>query len=157
MYISVHTITNGNKRITFEIESEGLYKIHCSSGLCIEVPDMICQICILDDYFIIETEDRDFRNGIRPVPFRKDDRSENNVLAFDSKGNFLWNIGSIVGDIKLAFDNIYCIFKSEAKDVFGITQPDIPDVLLHCTAAGWTFIIDIEKRKLLRKIGGMVR
>ena len=156
-YITVNTITYGNKRVTFTIESEALFKLHCMSGITIEVLDKIHQICIVEDVFVLKTEVQDLRNGFYPVPFYKEDRSENNILAFDSEGIFLWNIGSIVGNIKIPFDNIFCVFKSEVEAEFGTIQTDASEVLLRCIAGGWTFIIDVKKRMLLYKVAGRVK
>lgn len=156
-FVKIETTTYGNKRFSFEIESEGLYKINCLSGVPIESLDKIYEVCIMDNYLILLTEDRDLRNGFRPTPFIKEDRSENNVLVYDLCGNFLWNIGSVVGDIKMPFDSISCVFKSETEDEYGITLPCVSDVLLKCTAGGFTFIIDTDNKTLLAKISGKAR
>ena len=118
-YVTINTITYGKNQVFFDIESEGLYKIH-SLGVPIESLDRIYHVCIMDKCLILETEDRDFRDGSLTAPLIKDDRSINNVWAYDFDGTLLWNIGSIVGDIKMAFDNIGCTLKSKAELAGGI-------------------------------------
>lgn len=156
-YIKIETITSDNERVAFEIESEGLYKINCLSGLPIESLDKICEICIFHGIIVLRTEDRDFRNGFWPAPFLKDNRSENNIMAYDLRGNSLWNIGNIVGDIKMAFDCVSCVFKENAEKDLGITITCETDILLECVAGGFVFIVDAVNKKLLYKLSGRVK
>lgn len=156
-FVKIETITYGKKHFSFEIELEGLYNINCISGLPINSLDKICELCVLDNHLILLTEDRDLRNGFHPTPFMKDDRNTNNVLAYDLCGNFLWNIGSVVGDIKMPFSSISCVLKSEAEIEYGITFPCISDVLLKCIAGGFTFIIDVSNKTLLSRISGKAK
>lgn len=156
-FVTIETITSGNKRCVFTIGTEGLYNINCISGIQIELLDKISRICIMDNYIILKTEDRDFRNGIWPVPFLKDERIENNVLVYDLNGNFLWNIGEVVGDIKMAFDNISCMFKSDAEKEFEEDFSNTSDILLECIAAGFTFIVDVGNKKLVSRVSGRVK
>lgn len=156
-YVKIEMVTSNNKRFAFEMETEGLYKINSLSGLPIESLDKIYEICIFYDLLVITTEDRDFRCGSQPYPFIKNDRSENNVLAFDFHGNFLWNIGSIVGDIKMAFDSVTCVLKTEAEKEYGIEITSDTEILLRCIALGFTFIIDPVNKKLLYRVAGKVK
>ena len=155
-YVRITAMTSGKNFVSFEIESEGLYKIH-SLGVPIESLDKICTVCIMDKCLVLKTEDRDFRDGALTAPWIKDDRSINNVWAYDFDGTLLWNIGSIVGDIKMAFDGISCTLKSNAELEYGLKFPGASDVLLIGIAAGFTFIIDVENRRLLAKIAGKVK
>ena len=156
-YVTIRTLTYGKNWVSFDIESQGLYKIHCLSGVPIESLDKILQVCITDKNFILLTEDRDFRDGALTAPWVKDDRSTNNVWVYDINGTLLWNIGSIVGDIKMAFDGIGCAFKSEAELEYGHKFPSASEVLLIGIAAGLTFIIDVDNKTLLAKIPCMVQ
>ena len=105
IYTRIETImANGNKS-WMEIATEGLYEMVCPSGKKIVVPDKICNIIICDAFLVLRTEDRDFRNGRSYASFVKDNREVNNIDAFDWQGNHLWNIGEIVGDVKMAFDD----------------------------------------------------
>ena len=156
-YIRIETVTNGGERFTFEIESDGLYKINCLSGISVESPDKICEICIFSGILAVRTEDRDLRNGPQNASFLKDDRSENNVSAFDLHGNFLWNIGSITGDIKMPFDSVSCVFLHDAEKESGVSFPGASDVLLRCVSGGFTFIIDAVNKQMLYKISGRVK
>ena len=72
-----------------------------------------------DDLFVVRTEDRDFRDGRQSAPWVKDDREINNVDAYDLDGNHLWNIGSVISDIKMQIDGIYHITAKEAKKAYG--------------------------------------
>lgn len=156
-YIKIETATSDNERVAFEIESEGLYKINCLSGLSIESLDKICEICIFHGIIVLQTEDRDLRNGFRAAPFLKDNRSESNIMAYDQRGNFLWNIGDIVGDIKMAFDCVSCVFKENAEKDLGIAISCETDILLECVAGGFIFIVDAINKKLLYKLSGRVK
>ncbi len=156
-FIKIETITHNNKHLAFEISSEGLYNINCLSGLSIESLDKIYEICIIYDCLVLITEDRILRNGFNPIPFTSENRCENNVVAFNSDGVFLWNIGSIVGDIKMPFSSISSVLKSEAEIECGVRWPEANNILLKCIAGGFTFIIDVKNEKMLYKIGGKVK
>jgi len=156
-FVRIETVISPNRKFAFEIESQGLYKINCLSGLTIESLDRISEICIANGILVVKTEDRDFRNGFQPVSFLKDDRSENNILAFDWHGDFLWNIGSIVGDIKMPFSSVSCILKAEVESEFGIMLSDGTDALLKCIAGGFIYIVDAINRKMLYKISGKIK
>ena len=156
MFVKIDAITKGDKKFSSEIETEGLYTLNCSSGVKIELLDKICQICISDDVVVIRTEDREFRNGCQCAPFVKDDRLENNVIAFDLQGNKLWNIGEIVGDVKMAFDSISYITSADAEREFGIKTEQTHN-LFKCICAGFIFIIDASNRELLLKLSGKVK
>lgn len=156
-YIKVETVTSTKDRFAFEIESDGLYKINSLVGLAVESLDKIYEICIFRNILVLRTEDRDFRNGFQHGSFLKDDRRENNIIAYDLRGNFLWNIGSIVGDIKMPFSSISCILKADAEKDFGVTMPGGTDVLLKCIAGGFIFIVDAINNKMLYKLSGKVK
>lgn len=156
-YIKIETVTSIKDRFSFEIESDGLYKINFLSGLAVESLDKICEICIFHNILVLRTEDRDFRNGFQHVSFLKDDRSENNIIAYDLCGSFLWNIGSIVGDIKMPFSSVSCVLKADVEKDFGVTVPGSADVLLKCIAGGFIFIVDAINKKMLYKFSGKVK
>ncbi len=111
--------------------------------------------CACNDLLVLRTEERDFRSG--NAPFVKDDRRENNILVYNWQGVFLWNIGSVVGDIKMAFSSVSCISREAAENEFGITLPEASDTLLKCIAGGFTFIIDVINKKMLYKVSGKVK
>ncbi len=148
---------NKDKKFAMEIESDNLYAINCLAGKNIEFLDKIREICIAEEIILIRTEDRDFRNGCQSVPFVKDNREENNVNAYDWQGNHLWNIGELVGDIKMGFDGITHITPVEAKREFGIRPPFNAQCLFSCVSGGFVFIIDAKNKKMLCKISGCVR
>ena len=152
-FVRIETIMNGEKK-SLEIATDGMYVLNCSSGKKIEFLDKICGICISDEVILVRTEDRDFRNGFQSgVPFVKDNREENNVNAFDWQGNHLWNIGELVGDIKMAFDGMTYTTPDEVNREFGITPKSCSN-LYKCISGGFVFIIDTKSAKLIYKIGG---
>lgn len=87
----------------------------------------------------------------------KDDRSDNNIIAYDLRGNFLWNIGSIAGDIKMPFSSVSCVLKSDAEKEFGVKIPGSTDIFLKGIAGGFVFIIDAVNKKMLYKLSGKVK
>ena len=154
--VKIETI-NRDKKFMMEIESDNLYAINCLSGKIVEFLDRIREICIAEEIILIRTEDRDFRNGSQNAPFVKDNREENNVNAFDWQGNHLWNIGELVGDIKMAFDGITHITPIEAKREFGIKPKMNAQYLFSCVSGGFVFIIDAKSKKTLYKAVGKVK
>lgn len=145
-----------DKRFVMEIESDSLYAINCLAGK-VDFLDRIREICIAEEIIIIRTEDRDFRNGCQSAPFVKDNREENNINAYDWTGKHLWNIGGLVGDIKMAFDGITHITPTEAKREFGIKARRNARCLFRCVAGGFVFVVDAESRKMLCKAAGKAK
>lgn len=154
--VKIETI-NRDKKFMMEIESDNLYAINCLSGKNVAFLDRIREICIAEGIILIRTEDRDFRNGCQSAPFVKDNREENNIHAFDWQGNHLWNIGELVGDIKMAFDGITHITPSEANSQFGIRLKRNAQGLFMCVSGGLVFIIDAFNKKMLCKVTGYIR
>ncbi len=153
-FIQIETVLDDESRFRFEIESQGLYAINCLSRTPIVSPDKIWEICILRDMVVIRTADRDFRDGRQFSAWEKEDRRENNILAFDWQGNLLWNIGEIVGDIKQAFQGCCYISHAQVYEEFGIALPDQAGYLLRCIAGCWMYIIDATNRSVLHKVSG---
>ena len=156
-FIKIEAVINESKKFVFEIESDNLYAITCLAGKNVKFLDRIREICIVDEIVLIRTEDRDFRNGCQSASFIKDNREENNIYAYDWQGNHLWNIGSIVGDIKMPFSGISCVFKSMVENEFGIILSDASSTLVICIAGGFIFIVDPINNKMLYKTSGKVR
>ena len=154
--VKIETV-NKDKKFMMEIESDSLYAINCLSGKSVEFLDRIREICIAEEIILIRTEDRDFRNGSLIAPFVKDNREENNVNAFDWQGNHLWNIGELVGDIKMAFDGITHITPIEAKREFGIKPKGNAQCLFRCVSGGFTFVVDAVSKKTLCRTTGKVK
>lgn len=155
-FVKVETVNN-NKKFIMEIESNGLYAINCLLGKNVEFLDKILDICITDDFLLVRTEDRDFRNGCQSASWLKENREENNINAFDWQGNHLWNIGELVGDIKMAFDGITHITSSKANIELGTDIESDSQYLFKCVSGGFAFIIDAQNKKMLYKISGKVR
>ena len=156
-FVRIETITSKNKKFSMWIESEGLYAINCTLGKKVEFLDKVLDICITDDFLLVRTEDRDFRNGAQSAPWVKDNREENNINAFDWQGNHLWNIGELVGDIKMQFDAITHITPIEAKREFGLRLKKNAQSLFKCISGGFVFIIDAQSKKMLYKASGKAK
>ena len=165
-FVRIEVITKGNKKFSSEIETNNSYSINCSSGETIKFLDKIllgtnscfytCDVCISDGIMLVRTEDRDFRSGCQNVPFIKDNREKNNIDAFDWQGTHLWNIGDIVGDIKMAFDGITYITSEEAQLEFQVVAESSHE-LFRCIAGGFVFVIDATAHKLLCKVSGKAK
>lgn len=156
-FVRIEIVTSKDKKFSAEIESVNLHSINCFSGSKIELPDKICEICVLDEILLVRTEDRDFRSGCQGAPFVKDNREENNVNAYDWQGNHLWNIGELVGDIKMAFDGITHITPIEVEQTLGIKAGIHSDKLFKCISGGFVFVIDAENKKMLCKVSGKAK
>lgn len=156
-FVRIETVTSKDKKFSMQIESAGLYAINSSLGKNIEFLDKISDICITDELLLVRTEDRDFRICCQSAPFVKDNREENNVNAYDWQGNHLWNIGDLVGDIKMAFDGITYITPSEAKREFGIRPKLKGQCLFRCVSGGFMFVIDAANKEMLCKVSGKAK
>lgn len=155
-WIGIEVVAAKQARHYYEIPHNGLKILNCTDCKTIEMQDNICRIVFTDELILIRTEDRDFRDGRQQADWIKDNREENNIYCFDTKGNLLWNIGEIVGDIKMAFDCIYHITPGNARKLYGkFVRPS--KYLFHCSAGGFGFLIDAKKKKLLIKKSGMAR
>ncbi|MBP3479392.1 MAG: hypothetical protein J6K03_07920 [Oscillospiraceae bacterium] len=155
-FITIETVINKDKKFTMEFASAGLYTINC--GLCknLDFYDKVVKLFIADDILLVLTEDRDFRNGSDQAPILKANRETNNIDAYDWQGNHLWNIGDIVGDIKMQFDSFHHTSAKEVKKYYGVTC--VPSRSIYaCISGGFVFLIDVKKRKLLRKVSGRIR
>lgn len=144
----------GEKKLSFEIESTGLYQINCLSYV-INKLDNITEILIADDIILILTEDRDFRIGSLQAPFYKDERRINNLDAYDWKGHHLWNIGDIVGDIKTNFTG--ATFTTNNKlivDKIVDVHNEYSANILICFAGAYRFIIDPINKTIISKTNG---
>jgi hypothetical protein len=148
MWIRVQVQMEAQK-LSFEIKSNGLYQL-CGLQHIIDLQDEICGIFILKDMIIIRAEDRDFRYGAKTAPFYKDDRRINNIDAYDWQGNHLWNIGDIVGDIKMPFDGVDLTTKASAQlDNSLLDVGDCSQDLFYCKADARRFLIDPVQRRIL--------
>ena len=155
-FVTVESVINKNKHFTMQIESSGLYQLNC--GLCKNLlfPDKVLKLSIADDILIVLTEDRDFRNGSVHAPILKDDRRINNIDAYDWQGNHLWNIGDLVGDIKMQFNWMNHISATDARKHYGVRCAPSSS-LFACIAEGFVYIIDAKRQLLLYKISGKIR
>ena len=155
-HVTVETVINKNKKFIMEIESSGLHQINCSLCKILAFPDKVLKISIADDILLVLTEDRDFRNGSDHAPILKDNRRINNIDAYDWHGNHLWNIGDLVGDIKMQFSWMNHISATDIKKYYGVRCAPSSS-LYACIAEGFVYIIDARKQLLLSKITGKIR
>ena len=66
------------------METQGLHKINPNwTGKRLEFPNQILKISVTDDMLVIQTADRDFRDGRQTAPWIKDNRQINNLDAYD--------------------------------------------------------------------------
>lgn len=148
MWIKVETQIEAQK-LAFEIESSDVYQLNTLYHV-IKLQDKICNIYILKDMIIIRAEDRDFRHGGRPTSYIKDNRQINNIDAYDWQGNHLWNIGDIVGDIKMPFDSGCLTTKASVQqDNPLLDVGDCSSDLFYCIADARRFLIDPIKKSIL--------
>lgn len=152
----IETVMTNGAKTWFEIATDGLYEIVCPSGKRIIMLDKISDICICEEFLVLRTEDRDFRNGNNHAPFIKDNREVNNIDMFDRNGNHVWNIGEVVGDIKMAFDGITHITSVEVEQEYGVSCTSSL-CLFKCIAGGITYIIDGRNRKCVCRVMGKAK
>ncbi len=154
--VELEVVIGEESRFWGEFPSEGLNDFIFSQKH-VQSLDKIWKILIAKDIVVIKTEDRDFRNGAQFAPIEKDDRSENNICAYDWDGNFLWNIGQIVGDIKLQFDGFAFISHASAQEEYQLVLSEDCGTLIRCIACAWVFIVDVTNRRLLLNCGTNIR
>ena len=155
-WIGIEVVNADQTSNYYEFPHNGLKILNCTAGKSLEMLDNICGIVFTDELILIRTEDRDFRDGRKQADWIKDNREENNIYCFDIKGNLLWNIGEVVGDIKMAFDGMYHITPRNAKKLYGkFVMPT--RYLFHCIAGDFGFLIDGKKQKLICKKSGFGR
>ncbi len=149
-FIRIQTVLSNDNVFLFEIESDDLYTINCLTKTPIQTLDKIHQICIAENIVIIKTEDRVFRNGATHVSYEEiGERRENNILAYDWQGNFLWNIGEIVGDIKMPVFGFSAVQHQVAQEECGTPLPEGCGLLLYCFAGNCRYLIDATHRTVL--------
>ena len=73
------------------------------------------------------------------------------------EGNHLWNIGSIIGDIRMQIDGFCHITADEAVKNFGIEVSPEQKNLFSCTSGGYLMVIDGTDQKLLLKVADAAR
>ncbi|MBQ3489246.1 MAG: hypothetical protein IJA86_01485 [Clostridia bacterium] len=152
-FIQVEILTHG-KKLSFEMESHGLYQLDFPKNT-LKTLDKILSVLITDDRIILRTEDRDFRHGALQAPWLKDNRRMNNIDAYDRDGNHLWNIGDIVGDIKMSFTGCHLTSNAQLVDDGAInTETAYSANLLVCFSGGYRFIIDPIHQTVISKTSG---
>lgn len=113
-------------------------------------PDKINEVSITKDLVIITTEDPDFRYGAQQAPLIKNSRKINNINIYDWKGNHLWNIADVVGDIKMAFWGGDVVSKCFLKETFNLSDSELIEghSFYTCSAGAKGYVIDLTDRKI---------
>ena len=136
------TILIDGKRLHFESKLDDLYQISVMHHF-VDFADRITEISITKDYIIVVTLPRDCKTN-------------DNINAYDWDGNHLWNIGDIVGDIKIPFCGGQVVTAKQLNEPNCLESIDeVPSVLYSCVAGGFLFIIDPIQKRVIKKIAGM--
>lgn len=142
-----------NKVLRLQLDVSELKKMHINDGF-LDSLDKIYEISITKDLVIVTTEDPDFRNGAKCVPIMKESRRENNITAYDWRGNRVWNIADMVGDLKMSFlGGSVCTIET-LKNAVGFDERLVPEGhdLFTCVAEGFLFVIDLTDAKVLQTL-----
>ncbi len=146
-----------DKTLKYETDADGLYQFGLSDRT-IKLDDKIYIMLITKDMIIINTEDRDFRNGAKLAECIKDERRINNIDAYDWNGKHLWNIGEIIGDIKMALDGCWITNGKELVADGKLKSYNGSDIdLLACYALGFLYIVDPINRRLIERVSGKIK
>ena len=124
------------------------------SGNILESPDIIYDIAVTKDYIIVTTESLGVRNHMLKH-LDKCDCPINNINAYDWKGNHMWNIGEIVGDIRVPFCGGTVTTKELLVDHAVVDTTRInDDHELYCGTSrdSYLYIIDLTEKKLVQKV-----
>ena len=100
----------------------------------------------------------------RPMPIGVEDFGKTLALsmlkyyfedAYDWNGNHIWNIGDIVGDVKMAFD-VGSLTTRASVQMQGTlsTVNDCSFDLFYCYAGPYRYLIDPARGKILEKKSG---
>lgn len=140
------------KRVSFSttdaknIKNLGMY------AHILELKDNIVEIAITSDYLIVATEPPELR-GRSYAPLVIQDRPQNNINAYDWRGNHKWNIAEIVGDIKYSF---YGGSVTTAELLAGDVDPSILNddhEYYFCVSHNdQKYIIDLTEKRLIKKV-----
>lgn len=141
------------KVVSFSVDAKNVKHLAMYAHT-LESPDAIYEIAVSKDYIIVTTERPEARGGI-PAPMVRKDRSINNINAYDWKGNHMWNIGEIVGDIRVPFNGGTVTTKNLLIDHAGVDASLIDESheLYCCTSAdSYLYIIDLTEKRLIQKV-----
>ena len=142
------------KRVGFSVGNLADIKQLSMFSHILESEDSIYEIAITKEYILVTTQDPDLRNSVH-APLVKDDRSINNINAYDWNGRHRWNIGQIVGDIKAAFWGGTVTTKELLSAHAGIDPDKLVDghELFVCTATNdRMYVIDLTDRQLIQVV-----
>ena len=134
--------------LTFDMDVSFLKKIYMKTHV-LEPLDQIYEMSITKDLLILTTEDPAFRNENL-----QEDRSTNNIDAYDWNGNHVWNIADIVGDIKTPFFGGSVSSQELLKSHWGFDASKVKKhhELFSCTAGDYLYVIDLTDKKLIQKL-----
>ncbi len=156
-FIQIETMITG-QHTKMELYTDGIYEVNFEN-FKIESLDKIWGLFVLQDMIIIKKSDRAFRQGIVIADLTNVDRRQNNLEAYDKKGNFLWNIGDIIGDIRCPIANCCLITAEKAllnQYILNYSY-DSNAALLYLSDYARIFIVDPVNRELLATIYGKMK
>ena len=142
------------KRVGFSVGNLADVKQLAMFSHILDSEDAIYEIAITKEYILVTTQDPDLRNSVH-APLVKDDRSINNINAYDWNGRHRWNIAQIVGDIKAAFWGGTVTTKELLLTHRGIDPDKLANghELFVCTATNdRMYVIDLTERQLLQVV-----
>ena len=120
----------------------------------LESPDIIYEISVSKDYIILTTEPSGYTHQMSAQPENLNSNIRN-INAYDWKGNPMWNIGEIVGDVWVPFCGGTVTTKELLDGHAGLDMSRIPDDhdLFCCTSRdSYLYVIDLDEKKLLQKV-----
>ena len=148
MGLRISAIIN-HKVVRFEVAEAKNIKQLSMSAHVLDSLDSIYEISISKDYLIVTREDPDLRNSL-VAPLIKDDRSVNNIDAYDWAGNHIWNIAELVGDIKAAFWGGSLITADTAS--FYLSETNKEHEYYMCNASNdFSYIINLTEKQLVQR------
>lgn len=136
------------KIVRFAVSEANNIKQLSMSAHVLDSLDTIYEISIAKDLLIVTTQDPDLRNSLT-APLIKDNRSVNNIDAYDWIGNHKWNIAELVGDIKAAFWGGALITADTASRY--LPEVNAEHEYFMCNASNdLSYIIDITERRVMQ-------
>lgn len=121
----------------------------CLCSNKIESNSEIYEISITKDFVIITK-----KYIVKSQTDGTDKIVSNNIDAYDWKGNHLWNIADIVGNINIPFWGGTVTTKKIMRNHIGFDEEKYEDDcdLYCCSARNHLYVIDLSKRRLVQTI-----
>lgn len=143
-----------HKRISFSLDHLSEIKELAMYAQIMKFPDKICEIAITKEYLIVTTELPGTWGDISKHAAHSN-QAITNINAYDWKGNRVWNISDIVGNIRSPFSGGTVTTKGLIVGHAGVNEAMINDSheLFVCTTMDdFLYIIDLTEKKLIQKV-----